>query len=64
MVRQYVLLAVILSMIFFAIGCAERRPADPVLQEQPKSSNDMWNGYGDVDKTAKPKYLNMPPLKK
>ena len=66
MVRQYVMLGVILSMIFFAIGCAERKPAEPILQqqEQLKKSDDLWKVYGDVDTTPKPKYHNMPPIKK
>jgi hypothetical protein len=66
MVRQYVMLGVILSMIFFAVGCSPRKPAEPGVQqqEQQKKSDDLWKGYGDVDTTPKPKYHNMPPIKK
>ncbi|MBM3163677.1 MAG: hypothetical protein FJZ79_10340 [Chlorobi bacterium] len=65
MVRQYVMLGVILSMIFFAVGCSPRKPDEPERQqEQLKKSDDLWKGYGDVDTTPKPKYHNMPPIKK
>lgn len=64
MVRQYVMLGVILSMIFFAIGCAEQKPVQPIQQQnESKKSDDLWKGYGDVDTTPKPKYHNMPPIK-
>jgi hypothetical protein len=63
MVRQYVMLWVILSMIFFAVGCTGRKPVAPEEQKQGKNSDDLWKGYGDY-KSSGPKYKNMPPLKK
>lgn len=66
MIRQYVMLGVILSMIFFAVGCSPRKPAESAdqKQEQLKKSDDLWKEYGDVDTTPKPKYHSMPPIKK
>lgn len=67
MVRQYVMLWIIVSMIFFAVGCTDRKPAAPEEQKQEqnqgKKSDDLWKGYGDY-KSSGPKYKNMPPLKK
>jgi uncharacterized lipoprotein NlpE involved in copper resistance len=64
MVRKYVMLAVISAMVFLAVGCQNRTQHPGNEQVKPGSSNDLWKGYGDVDTTPRPKYRNMPPLKK
>jgi hypothetical protein len=66
MVRKYVMLAVLGSMVFFALGC-KPRPTSTMPAEEKKSgrtTNDLWKGYGDVDTKPHPKYKNMPDLKK
>lgn len=64
MLRAYVMLAVISAMIFLALGCQQPAKPGPEGAVRSGSTSGLWEGYGDVDTTARPKYRTMPPLKR